>query len=82
MLAMVTRIRWITGFLGLISIWATTIALEFFSWKYDYFKQMTVNLTDWGVNFNQILGGFFILIWFYWIFRVALSWNKEKDLIF
>lgn len=82
MFANITRIRWIAGFLGLIALGATTIALEFFSGKYDYFKQNTVNLIDGGINFNQIFAIFFILVGFYGLWRIAFSGNKERDLIF
>lgn len=82
MFAMMTRIRWIAWFIGLITFGSSIIALEFFSWKHDSFQQLTYNLVDWGINFNQISAIFLILMWFYGISRIALNWNKEKDLIF
>jgi hypothetical protein len=80
--AMMTRIRWIAWFIGLITFWSSVIALEFLSWKHDSIQQLTYNLVDGWINFNQISSIFLIFMWFYWILRIAFNWNKEKDLIF
>lgn len=67
------KTRWIIWYIWLIFIWITFLILENFSWKYDYLR-----LLLW-INLTQIWWVIIIILWFYWLIRLFLKKDINKD---
>jgi len=74
-LSMYVKTRGIIGYVWLGIFSAIVLALEFFSWKPDIFS------VAYSVNLSQIWAIIFIVISFYWIFRVMNIYSKSQKTI-
>ena len=73
-LSNLVSIRWFVAYLWLITFSSTVLILEFFSWKYDIFRD---NL---GINLSQILAIVIISISSYFLYKLIKN-SDNKDLL-
>ena len=66
------HIKWIIWYIWLISISCIIIIFDFFSWKYDIFKDLI------WINLNQIFFIFFIIFCAYKLVGIFRSWKIQK----
>ena len=72
-ISMYLGIRWFIGYLWLIVFSSTILVLEFFSWKYDVFKD---NLS---FNFTQALSIIIIAVSSYFLYKIVNNNDIDKD---
>lgn len=69
--SMYINIKWLIWYIWLISIWAIFIIFEYFSWKYDIFKD---NL---WINLIQTFSIFLIILSIHWLYKISKIWERR-----
>lgn len=73
-IAMFIRIRGIIGYIWLWLFASVVLILESFSWKFDFFYQ------SYWLSLNKWSAIALLIFSFYWLFKISISSNKERDL--
>lgn len=75
MVWMFIKVRWIVWYAWIVLFSCSLLVLEWFSWKYDFFR-----IQIW-VNFTQICAIFLIILWFVWLYRVYKTPTTSENII-
>ena len=72
--SMYIHVKWIVWYVWLIAIWSMFLIFDFFSWKYDIFKDSI------GINLMQTFSVFLIIFSIYRLYEI-LKFNNSRDRI-